>query len=113
MITGATVGRAGGPAVLRKTSSGQSVAGFSLAVDRQKKDAEPIWVKVSIWGQLAETLTPFITKGKMLFVAGSVDTNTYTTKEGETRFELTLNANSVRLLGGGEKREPGDEDAAF
>jgi single-strand DNA-binding protein len=104
MITGTAVGRAGGAAQLRKTSNGQSVASFSLATDRFKKDAEPVWVKVSIWGQQAESLAQYITKGKIVAVSGAIDLNTYSGKNGEVT-EITLNANNVRLLGGGEARE--------
>jgi single-strand DNA-binding protein len=96
-------GRAGRDAEIRKTSEGQSVANFSLAVDRYRKDEGPIWIKVVLWGKQADNLTQYITKGKQLAVSGSVDLRTYETSGGETRTELTLNAQNVTLLGGGEK----------
>ena len=95
-------GRAGKAAELRKTQGGDSVANFSLAVDRFKKDDGPLWVKVTLWGKQADGLTKYITKGKQLVVTGSVDLSSYETKDGETRTDLVLRANNVTLMGGGE-----------
>lgn len=98
------VGRAGQEARLNSTGSGEKVANFSLAVDRFKKDAGPLWVSVSVWGKQGENLAQYITKGKQVAVAGEVDIRTYDYK-GEQRTELTLRAASVRLLGGGERSD--------
>lgn len=95
-------GRAGGPAELRSTGGGQSVANFSLAVDRFKKDAGPIWIEVTIWAKLAETVSKYITKGKQLVVTGEIDLQTYETRENGTKTKLTLNAKQITLMGGGE-----------
>lgn len=103
-------GRAGQAAELRKTKGGDSVANFSLAVDRFKKDDGPLWVKVTLWGKQADGLTKYITKGKQLVVTGSVDLSSYETKDGETRTDLVLRANNVTLMGGGEAAAAQDEE---
>jgi single-strand DNA-binding protein len=106
-------GRVGGDAEIRKTGDDQSVANFSLAVDRPKKRGEkqsPIWIKVTLWGKTADNLTEYITKGKVVSVTGAIDLNTYKTRNDEERTELVLNARDISLLGGGSSdREPGDE----
>ena len=43
MNTAVFAGRAGQAAQLNKTKGGDSVANFSLAVDRFKKDDGPLW----------------------------------------------------------------------
>ncbi len=109
MFIGTAAGRAGSTPVVRKLKSGESVANFSVAVDRFKKkddgDNGPIWVKVTLWGKQADVLSPYITKGKQLVVSGDVDIQSYETKDGETRTEITLRANKVTLMGGGETRD--------
>lgn len=100
-------GRAAGSAELKKTQSGQSSSQFSLAVDRPKRNGEkqdPLWVRVTLWGKLAETVSQFISKGKQLTVSGSVDLRSYELQSGEKRTDLTLNADKLTLLGGGEKK---------
>ena|ERR1700677_295384 len=102
-------GRAGQAAVVRKIKGGDSVANFSLAVDRFKKDDGPLWVKVTLWGKQADALAPYITKGKQLVVSGSADLQSYETKDGETRTDLVVRAISVTLMGGGEANTAQDE----
>jgi single-strand DNA-binding protein len=119
-------GRAGGPAVVRKIKGGDSVANFSLAVDRFKKEDGPLWVKVTLWAKQADALAQYITKGKQLVVSGSADLQSYETKDGETRTDLVVRAISVTLMGGGEaaaedaqeteqneEQEVADEDIPF
>lgn len=105
MNTAVFAGRAGQAAQLNKTKGGDSVANFSLAVDRFKKDDGPLWVSVSLWGKQAENLAKYITKGKQIVVSGSVDLQTYQARDGEARTSLTLRANNVTLQGGGESAQ--------
>ncbi|MFK5283944.1 single-stranded DNA-binding protein, partial [Lacticaseibacillus paracasei] len=57
-------GNIGKRAELRKTGNGESVAGFSVAVDDGFGDKKrTLWFDVSIWGKRAETLAPMLTKG--------------------------------------------------
>ena len=105
-------GRAGSTAEMKKTKGGDSVTSFSLAVDRFKKADGPLWVKVTLWAKQAEALTQYITKGKQLVVSGSVDLQSYETKNGETRTDLVLRANNVTLMGGGEAAAEQEEEVA-
>jgi single-strand DNA-binding protein len=106
-------GRVGQDATLRKTSGDQSVSSFSIAVNRFKKDAGPLWVKVTLWGKQADSLTQYISKGKEITVSGEVDLQTYETRDGEKRTDLVLNARQVTLHGS-KDREAGDEnDTSF
>lgn len=119
------VGRVGRDADLRSTSSGQSVASFSIAVDRRypkKGEQEPLWIQVAIWGKLADSISEYITKGKLVSVSGRIDLETYEARDGETRTTLKLNASDVTLCGGNKqeaepKTEPeaevSDEDIPF
>lgn len=101
-------GRIGRPAELRHTPNGKAVAGFSLAVDERKGgEKSTLWIDCSVWGDRAEKLAGYLTKGTCIAVAGEVGVRTYEARDGSTRSTLTCNVRELTMLGG--KR---DADAA-
>lgn len=89
------------------TANGQkSVLNFSLAVQKRTKDQqgnyETLWVDCAVWGDRADKLSQYITKGTKLAVSGSVDVDSY---EGNNGFvpKLTLMVNELTLQGGGQQ----------
>lgn len=89
------------------TANGQkSVLNFSLAVQKRTKDQqgnyETLWVDCAIWGDRADKLSQYITKGTKLAVSGSVDVDSY---EGNNGFvpKLTMMVNELTLQGGGQQ----------
>ena len=101
------VGNIGGDAELRYTQSGQAVANFSLAVNRKwtgkdgQKQEETTWVRVAVWGKLAEAIHTYLTKGKMVLVESDrIVAKAYVGSDGEAKANLEVTANEIRLLGG-------------
>jgi single-strand DNA-binding protein len=82
------------------TTTGKSVANFSIAVDSgygaNKK--EPFWFSVVAWGPLAETATRGLSKGSKVTVYGRLTTRKYTNKAGVevTVTEVVANAFDIR-----------------
>lgn len=99
-------GNVGKDAVLRKTPSGDSVLGFSLAVDNGKDKSgnkrETTWVDCSIWGKRAESLNGHITKGAKLALSGRPTVRAY---EGKAYLGLTVD--QLTFMGGGEGQQTG------
>lgn len=94
-------GRIGRPAELRHTPNGKAVAGFSLAVDERKGgEKSTLWIDCSVWGDRAEKLAGYLTKGTCIAVAGEVGVRTYEARDGSTRSTLTCNVRELTLLGG-------------
>lgn len=86
--------RLGRDAVVRKTGDGKPVASFSAAFDSgfgAKKHG--VWLDCSFWGERAEKLAQYLTKGAQVVVEGSLGTREH---EGKTYF--TLDVSDVRLL---------------
>ena len=105
MRQGYFAGRVGKDAELRHTPSGKPVLGFSLAIDtREKGEKHTLWVDVSIWGDRATALQPYITKGTAIAVSGDVGVRAYE-RNGEARAQLLLTAYTVTLLGGGREQD--------
>ena len=105
------VGRLTRDPELRYTPNGRAVASFGLAVDRWGSKAsggnekETDFFDIVAWAQLAETISKFATKGRMVLVDGRIQTRQYETKEGEKRKVFEIVANDIRLLGGGRRDE--------
>lgn len=105
------VGRVGKDAELRTLPNGSTkVSNFSLAVDgtRKGQDGKPetTWFDISLFGKLAEAVSQYITKGKIVAVSGEVSARAH-----EGKAYLRINADKVKLLGGGEgkpKTAPAD-----
>lgn len=105
MNIGTFAGRLGRDGEVRTTPSGKQVLNFSLAVDTfgggDKK--ETLWVACAVWGERADKLAPFMTKGKQVTVSGDIGLRSYTTQAGESRAEITCNVQRLTLRGGAEK----------
>ena len=95
-----TIGR---DAELRQTQSGDSVAGFSVAIDNgkdkngQKRDAT--WFDCSIWGNRATALSPYLTKGTRVAITGRPGARTH-----DGKVYLQCSVDQLTLLGGGQDR---------
>ncbi len=77
--------------------SGDLVLNFSLAVATGTKEKpETLWVDCALWGKRAESLAPFITKGKFLCVEGDAGIRTWLAKEDAgPRGALTCRVNNL------------------
>lgn len=95
------IGNLTGDPELRTTTNGKNVCGFSVAVNRRKKNHEQTeadFFRVSVWDQLGETCAKYLAKGKKVCVIGPVSVRTYTTQNGETRANLEVTAQDVEFL---------------
>src|ERR1700722_12022708 len=98
------VGRLGGDAETRYTQGGTPVSRFSLAMNRQWRDAErqvheePDWIYVVLWKN--ENLVTYLTKGAKLYVEGRIQTRSYDDNEGVKRYVTEVVADNIVLLGG-------------
>lgn len=73
-------GRLTKDADLRKTTSGKSVASFSLAVDRGRKvEGQPTadYVPCVAWDKAADLLVQYCHKGSLIGVEGKIQTRSY------------------------------------
>ena len=98
------IGRVGGDPEMRFTPDGTAVTSFSMAANRNTRQPdgsykeETEWFRVSAWRKLAETCNQFLTKGKLVYVEGSLRTRSYDGKDGQKRFSLDVTADKVMFL---------------
>lgn len=98
---------------LRTTPAGVSVCDFTVAVNcRNKKEGQPEadFFHVSVWRQLGENCSKYLSKGRKVCCVGAVSVRTYQTQNGETRASLELTADDVEFLSpSGNKDQDTDE----
>jgi len=100
------LGRSGGDADLKFTSAGTPVANFSLAVNesfktRNGEKAEHVeWFRCVCWNKLGELAGQFVTRGKLVFVEGRLQTRKYDDRNGNGRTITEVVVRQLRLLGG-------------
>jgi single-strand DNA-binding protein len=109
------LGHLGRDAETKFTTSQVAVTRFSVATNRRIKDAqsgewkeETDWTNVVLWR--AENLTPYLTKGKQVYVEGRIQTRSYEDKDGKKVYSTEVVAEDVILLGGRGEGGPGPDE---
>ena len=96
------IGRAVKDVELRVTTSGASVASFSIAVKRNFKNAEGAYESdffdCIAFNKLAETISRYVHKGDMVGVNGRLQTRSYTDKQGNNRKVTEIVVEEVEFL---------------
>lgn len=99
------VGRLGKDPEIRSTPSGTSVAKFSLATDDRytdrsgEKQERTEWHNIVVWGKLAEICGQYLRKGKLVYIEGSIRTDSWDDKEsGQKKYRTEIIANSMQML---------------
>lgn len=88
---------------LRQTPNGQSVVGFSLALNRSYKDNNDEWqeatdyIDVTAWGQLAERVNQRLKTGSRALVAGKLQQSQWE-KDGVKHSKVEVLAQDVTFL---------------
>lgn len=88
---------------LKQTPSGQSVVGFSLALNRNYKNSEGEWqeatdyVDIVAWGTLAEQVSQRLDTGSKVLVSGRLQSRSWE-KDGVKHSKLEVLAMDVTFL---------------
>lgn len=93
---------------LKQTQGGTSVCSFSIAVNRRfSKEGEQAcdFINIVAWRQQAEFVTRYFKKGKPILVCGSLQTRTWTDKQGEKRYATEVIADEVTFVGSNDLGE--------
>ncbi len=91
---------------LRSTPSGQSVAGFSLAVNRSWKNAsgetqEAVdYIDCNAWGKAGEIISQYMTKGSAILVSGRLQQRSWE-QDGQKRSKVEVVVEDFNFVGGG------------
>lgn len=86
---------------LRYTPNNVAVTSFTLAVERSYvksgTDRQVDFIDVVVWRQTAEFVCKYFHKGQLVAVQGSIQTRSYTDKDGNKRKAFEIVAESVHF----------------
>ncbi|MDI6693520.1 MAG: single-stranded DNA-binding protein [Anaerolineales bacterium] len=105
------IGRLGRDPETRYTPKGAKVCQFSVAVDRRWRGAEgeakerTDWFNVEAWGRLGEVCQEYLSKGRLVFIEGRLQTDQYE-QGGEKRYFTKVVASTMQML----DRKPEEEE---
>jgi len=91
---------------LRYTPSGTARTRFSIAVNRQYKNAsgqlqeETTFVPIVTWGSQAENCSNYLSKGRSVAIEGRLRIDSFENADGERKKVVEVVASTVQFLGG-------------
>jgi len=98
------VGRLGADPEVKYTPDGAMVTNFRLATDEQWKDksGEKVqkteWHRIVTFGKLAEICGNYLSKGRLVYIEGRIQTRSWEDKDGIKRFTTEIVANNMQML---------------
>lgn len=86
---------------MRTTSTGKTIASFSLAVDRGGQDDQADFFDITAWEKLGELVNQYLSKGRRCLVQGRLRQDSWDDKEtGKKRSKVEVVATDVTFLDG-------------
>ena len=99
------VGRLGSDPEVKTVGSGNTVTRLSVATSESWTDKEgqkqerTEWHRIVVWGKLAELCGKYLSKGRQVYVEGSLETRSWEDQQGVKKYTTEVKAKSVQFLG--------------
>lgn len=99
------IGNLGSDPEKRVTPSGQVVTNFNIATTERwndksgQKQERTEWHRIVVWGASAENCAQYLSKGRPVYIEGSLRTRQWDDKEGHKRSTTEVIAQRVQFLG--------------
>lgn len=98
---------------VKTTQSGQTFTRLTIAVDRYAKAGEERkadFINCTAWGNTAQFLAKYFTKGKEILAEGRIQTGSYTNQDGKKIYTTDVVLDRVEFCGSANK--PAQDDDA-
>lgn len=94
---------------VKNTTSGRTVATFTLAVDRRFKNKdgqkEADFIPIVFWGKPAELVGQYLSKGSQIGVAGRLQVRSYEAQDGQRRYVTEVIGEELTFLSNGSQKK--------
>lgn len=85
----------------RTTSTGKTIANFSIAVDRMSQDDSADFFNITAWEKLGDLVVKYLAKGRRVIVQGRLRQDSWDDKEtGKKQSRIEVVATDVTFLDG-------------
>jgi single-strand DNA-binding protein len=108
------VGRLGQDPDIRYSANGLAIAKFSLATNdfvsggaEGNREERTEWHRIIVFGKTAEFCGNYLSKGRLVFVEGSIRTNQWEDPQGQKRYTTEIVARDIQMLGSSEGQAQG------
>lgn len=87
------------------TGTGQTVTNFNIATNERwtdksgQKQERTEWHRIVVWGPQAENCAQYLSKGRPVYIEGSLRTRQWDDKDGVKRYTTEIVAQRVQFLG--------------
>ena len=118
------IGNLGRDPEMRYLGDGRAVTNFSLATSRKwtdkssnERQEETAWFRISVWGDQAEVVNQYLSKGRQVMVEGRLQPDVngnprlWTRQDGTVAASFEVRASVVRFLGSRGENEVYQSDA--
>ncbi len=99
------IGRLGRDPEVRYTTDGLAIANLTVATDESYKDksgniqSKTEWHRVVCFGRLAEICGEYLTKGRLIYIEGRLQTRSWTDQQsGDKRYTTEIVASNMFML---------------
>jgi single-strand DNA-binding protein len=111
------VGRLGKDPEIKSTPGGTTVAKFTMATDEKftdksgEKQERTEWHNIVAWSRLAEICGQYLRKGSLVYIEGSIRTDSWEDKEsGQKRYRTEIVAREMKML---DRKRDSDEGGGY
>lgn len=101
------VGNLGADPEKRSTQGGTTVTTLSIATSESWRDKQTgeqqertEWHRVKLFGRLGDIAADYLTKGRQVYIEGSIRTDKVQGQDGTTRYFTDIIAREMQMLGG-------------
>lgn len=95
---------------LKQTPSGGCVTSFAIGVQRRFKNADGNYdsdfINIVAWRQTAEFICKYFRKGKPVVICGSIQTRSYTDRDGNKRYATEVIADEAGFATSASENAP-------
>lgn len=104
MLKATVIGNLGNDPEMRFGPSGTGILRFNVAANYRAKNEQnewidkTEWVRVTVFGQRAETLQNYLKKGTKVYVEGRLEARPWTDNQGQVRAGLEMIAGDVEFM---------------
>lgn len=93
------IGKVKTPLEEKVTSSGKKYLKMGIAVETHRKGKkESLFVYGYLWDNRFDKMVPFIQKESLIYLVGTLDVQSYLSKEGEAKSVLGVNINLIHFV---------------
>lgn len=112
MLKAQVIGNLGNDPEMKYSANGQPFLRFNVASNFRARNPEgqwedrTEWVRVTVFGQRAESLSQYLTKGMRVYVDGRLEARPWTDRDNAIRAGLELVASDVEFLSSRQDEQP-------